>query len=154
MGVLAAVNGGAAERIVRVVLVEPIIFIKHRNPWSLDGRNIAEGVPHYLKVVVHLAAAAHKEALGNILSSVTAAACQIKLFKQMNVLAFHLAVTDKIKGGGQSRKSRAYNVSRFFINILRLFGMSERFISSCRVIHNENLLCFFFMLTLYPFCIG
>ena len=125
MGVLAAVYAGAAERIVWIVLVEPIVFVEHRYAGRFDGRYIAEGVPHDLEMVVHLAAASHKEALGDILSSVAAAAGKLQLFEKMNVLALHLSVADEIESGGQPGKTGADNVCGFFIDILRFFGMSK-----------------------------
>ena len=137
MGVLAAVHAGAAEGIVWVVFVEPIILVKHRNSGSFDRGHVAEGVPHYLEMVVHLAAASHEKALGNILSSVAAAAGKLQLFKKMNTLALHLSVADKIESGCQTGKTGADDVCGFFIHILRLFGMGKRFISSCGIIHIE-----------------
>ena len=125
MSVLAAIHSGAAERIVRVVLVEPIVLVEHRDAGSLDGRHVAECIPHYLKVVVHFTAASHEEALCDIPVTVAAAAGKLELFKQMNVLALHLSVTNQIEGSRQTCKSGADDVSRLLIDILRLFGMSE-----------------------------
>ena len=88
-------------------------------------------------MVVHLAAASHEKALGNILSSVAAAAGKLQLFKKMNTLALHLSVADKIESGCQTGKTGADDVCGFFIHILRLFGMGKRFISSCGIIHIE-----------------
>ena len=82
-------------------------------------------------MVVHLTAAPHKEALGDVLAAVTAAACQIQFFQHMNVLALHLSVADKIESGGKTRESRTDYISRFFIDILRLLRVCKRFIGSC-----------------------
>ena len=102
MGILAAVYAGTAQRVVGVVLVEPIILIQHGNTRRLDGGYIPEGVPHDLKMVIHLAATAHEEALGNVLAAVAAAAGQVQLFKYMDMFALHLPVAYQIKGGGQA----------------------------------------------------
>ena len=144
VGILTAVHAGAAQRIVGIVLVEPIILIQNRDARRLDGRNITEGVPHDLKMVVHLTAAPHKEALGDVLAAVAAAACQIQLFKYMDVLALHLSVADQIESGGQAGKAGADDISRFFVHILGLFGMSKGLVSASRVIHNKTS-CYFFL---------
>ena len=140
--VLATVHGRAAKGIVRVVLVEPIIFVEDRHARRLDGRHIAEGVPHDLKMVVHLAPAAHEKALRDIAASVAAAARKLQLFQKADALALHLSVADKIESRRQSGKSRPDDIGGFFVHILRFFGVGKRFIGSGRVIHNENLLFF------------
>ena len=90
--------------------------------------HIAEHVPHDLEMVVHLAAAAHVEALGDVLAAVAAAAGQLQLFQQMDVLALHLAVADEIEGRGQTGQTGADDIGGFLVDALRLFGMSEGFI--------------------------
>ena len=110
VGILAAVHAGAAQGIVGVVLVEPIIFVQHGDARRLKGGDVAEGVPHDLEMVVHLSAASHKEALGDILAAVAAAACQVQLFQQMDVLAFHLPVADQIKSRRQAGKAGADDI--------------------------------------------
>ena len=81
-------------------------------------------------MVVHLTTAAHKEALGYIASAVAAAARELALLKQMNMLPLHLTVADKIECCGESRKSRTDDVCGLLVHILRLFGMYKRFIGS------------------------
>ena len=125
MGVLATVYRGTAERIVRVVLIEPVILVQHRNSRRFNGRHIPEGIPHDLEVVIHFTASAHEEAFCHILASVAAAAGKLQLFKKMDMLPLHLSVTDKIESGGQPGQPRANNVSGFFIYILRLFWMGK-----------------------------
>ena len=65
MGVPAAIHRGAAQRVVGVALVQPIVVVEHRYRRILDGGDVAEQIPHHLEVVVHLAghsAVAHKKA--------------------------------------------------------------------------------------------
>ena len=143
VSVLAAIHTGAAQGVVGIVLVEPIIFVQHRDARRLDGGHIAEGIPHDLEMVVHLTAAPHKEALGDVLAAVAAAACQLQLFKYMDVLALHLSVTDQIKSRRQAGEAGADDISRFFVHILGLFGMGKGFVSASRVIHNKTSSCFF-----------
>ena len=138
MGILAAVHAGAAQGVVGVVLVEPIILVQNGNARTLDGGNIPEGVPHDLKMVVHFPAAAHIEALGDVPVAVATATGQLQLFQQMDALALHLAVSDQIEGGGQTGKAGADDISGFVVYALRLLGMGKRFVSSSRIIHNTN----------------
>ena len=140
MGVLAAVDARAAERVVGVVLVEPVVFVKHRYVRRLDARHIAEYVPHDLEMVVHLAAAAHVKALGDVAVAVATAAGKLVLFEKMDVLALHLAVADEIEGRGQTGETGADDIGGFAVDALRLFGVGEGFIRSGRVIHNIDLL--------------
>ena len=93
-------------------------------------------------MVVHFAAAAHEETLGDVLAAVTTAAGKLQLFQQMDALALHLSVTDEVEGGGQTGQTGADDICGFLIDILRLFGMCKRFISSCGIIHDETLLYF------------
>ena len=153
VGVLAAVYAGTAQRIVGVVLIEPIVFIQYGYTGGFDGGHIAEGIPHHLKVVIHFTAAAHIKALGDILAAIAAAAGQVQLFKYMDMFALHLPVAHQIKGGGQTGQAGADDIGRLFIYILGLFGMGKGFISSCRVIHNKYLLCFFFLCPYYTLCL-
>ena len=96
-------------------------------------------------MVVHLAAAAHEEALGHVLAAVAAAAGKLQLFEQMDVLTLHLSVADKIKSRRQPGKAGADDISRFFVHILGLFGMSKGLVSASRVIHNKTSCCFSFV---------
>ena len=91
-------------------------------------------------MVVHLAAAAHVKALGDVAVAVAAAAGKLVLFKKMDVLALHLAVADEIEGRGQTGETGADDIGGFAVDALRLFGVSEGFIRSGRVIHNIDLL--------------
>ena len=131
MRILSAVNRCAAEGIVGVMLVEPVILVEHGNTRCLQRRYIPEHVPHHLKVVVHLPSASHKEALCHILASVTAAAGQLQFLQKVNMLPLHLPVTHQIECRGQSGKSRTDNVCRFLVYAFRFLGMCKRFISSC-----------------------
>ena len=131
MGVLTAVYRRAAEGIVRIVLVQPIIFVKDGYARRLYRGNIAECVPHHLEMIVHLAASAHIESLRYVLAPVAASSGKLQLLKKVDMLALHLTVADKIEGCRESGKSRAYDISRFFVDILRFLGMCECFVSSC-----------------------
>ena len=146
MCVFAAVYGRSAKRIVRVVLVEPIIFVENGDSRRFNGGNVSEHIPHNFEMVIHLASAAHIEAFCHIFASVATAACQIKFFEKVNVFAFHLSVTDKIERRGKPGKTRSDDISRFFVNAFRLFRTSERFIVTCRIIHNGLPPIYFFCL--------
>ena len=125
MGVLATVYRSTAKRIVRVVLIEPVILVQHRNSWCFNRRHIPKGIPHDLKVVIHFTAPTHEETFCHILASVAAAAGKLQFFKQMDMLPLHLSVTDKIESSSQPSQPRANNVSRFLIYILWFLWMSK-----------------------------
>ena len=131
MRILATVYRGTAKRIVGVVLVEPVIFVQHRNPRLFQRGDVTEHIPHHFKVIVHLPSATHIKALGHVPASVATAAGKLQFFKQMNVLSLHLSVTDQVKRRRESRKSRTDDIRRLLVNVLRLLGMRKRFVSSC-----------------------
>ena len=137
VGVLAAVYGGAAQGVVGVVLIEPIVFIQHGYTGGFDGGHIAEGIPHHLKVVIHFTAAAHIKALGDILAAIAAAAGQVQLFQQVDALAFHLAIAHQVKCGGKTGQAGADDIGGFVIDALGLFGVSKALVGSGRIIHKE-----------------
>ena len=119
------------------MFIEPVVLIQDGNIRRFDGGHIPEDVPHHLKVVVHLTAAAHIVALGHILAAVAAAARQLQLFQQMNVLALHPAVPHQIKCGGKTGQAGADDIGGFVIDAPGLFGMSKAFVGSGRIIHKE-----------------
>ena len=97
-------------------------------------------------MVVHLTAAAHDIA-DIVLVAVAGTAGQRVLFKYMDVVALHLAVTDQVAGGSQGRQTGADEVSRFIVNALRLFIYAFWFFWTCKcfvvatgIIHTGNLL--------------
>ena len=163
MGILAALDGGPAQGVVGVVLVQPVVLIQHGHIGGLDAGHIPEHIPHDLKMVVHFPAAAHIEALGNVLAAIAAAAGQVQLLQQVHPLALHLSVTDQVEGGGQTGQAGADNISGLVVHALRLLGMGKGFIGSSRIIH---ILCssFFvrqprtfytgaaFCFSLWPYC--
>ena len=123
--ILATVHGGTAEGIVGVVLVQPVIFVQHRDVGRFDGRNIPECIPHDFEMVVHFSAATHEESFCDVLASVTAATGKFQLFQQVNVFAFHLTVTNQIKGCGKTGETGTDDISRLFVHVLRLFGVCK-----------------------------
>ncbi len=50
--------------------------------------------------------------------------------KQMDALAFHLAIAHQVKGGGQSRQTGADKIGGFVIDALRLFGRGKALVGS------------------------
>ena len=135
VGVLAAVYGGAAQGIVGVVLIEPVVLIQDGNIRRFDGGHIPEDIPHHLKVVIHFAAAAHIKALGDILAAIAAAASQVQLFQQVDALALHLAIAHQVKCGGKTGQAGADDIGGFVIDALGLFGVSKALVGSSGIIH-------------------
>ena len=140
MRVFAAVHRCAAEGVVRVGLIEPVIFVQHAHALGLDGRNGMEQVPHHFEVVIHLAASAHHVADVFKLPAVARAAGQLAFFKDVNMLALHLSIADEIAGGSQRGKAAADNISRLMIDAFGLAGTGKRLIVTAGIIHTDYLL--------------
>ena len=139
MRVLTTVDGCAAEGIVRVFLVQPIILVKDAYALGFNGRDGVEQIPHDLEMIVHLAATAHDIADVFKLIAVASAAGNRILLQNVHMLALHLAVTNKITGCRQCSQATADNIGGFLINAFRLFGSCKRFIVTARIIHDSYL---------------
>ena len=139
MRVLTTVDGSAAEGIVRVFLVQPVILVENAYALRLDGRDGVEQIPHDLEMIVHLPAAAHDIADVFKLIAVASAAGNRILLQNVHMLALHLAVTDKIAGYRQRREAAADDIGRFLIDAFRLFGSCKCFIVTARIIHDSYL---------------
>ena len=143
--VLPALLGRAAEGVVGVGLVEPVVFIEHAHALGLDGGDGVEQVPHDLEMVVHLAAAAHDVADVLKFPAVAGAACGGAFLKDMHALALHLSVADEIARGGQGRQAAADDVGGFVVHALGLFGAGKGFIVAAGIIHGSFLLSIFLL---------
>ena len=139
VGVLAAVFGGAAEGVVRVLLVEPVILVEDAHALGLDGGDGVEQVPHDLEMVVHLAAAAHDVADVFEFVAVAGAAGDGILLENVHPVALHLAVADEIAGRGQRGQAAADDIGRFVVHALGLFWSCKCFIVAARIIHDQYL---------------
>ena len=141
VGVLTAVHGSAAERVVGVFLVQPVIFIQHAGALGLQRRDGAQHIPHYLKMVVHLAAAAH-HITDVVLIAITGTAGDGVFLEHMHMLALHLTVTDQIAGSRQCCQTGADDISGFMIDTLRLFRGCKSFIVATGIVHRKASLLF------------
>ena len=139
VGILAALLGRTAERLIGILLVQPVILIQHAGPLGFQRGDGAQQVPHDLEVVVHLAAAAH-DITDVILVAVTGTAGQRVLFKHVDALAFHLAVAHQVASRRQGCQAGTDEIGRFIVNTLRLFGGCKRFIVATGIIHTTDLL--------------
>ena len=138
--VLTAVDGRAAEGVVGVFLVEPVVLIEHAHTLGLNGGDGAEQIPHDLEMVVHLAAAAHHVAEVFELVAVARAAGQITLFEHVHVLTLHLAVTHEVAGGSQRSEAAADDIGGLAVHAFGFLGTGERFIVTAGIIHKSFLL--------------
>ena len=129
-GVVPAVLCGAAERVVGVFLVEPVVLVQDGDAGCLDGGDGAEQVPHHLEVVVHLAAAAHDVAEAGDVPAVAGAAGHVVLLEDVDVLARHLGVAHEIGRGGECRQTRAHDVGALMVDARGLLGAGEGFVVS------------------------
>ena len=157
VGVLAAVDRRAAEGVVGVGLVQPVILVQHADPLGLQRRDGAQQVPHDLKMVVHLAAAPHHIA-HVVLIAVAGPAGDGVLLEHMHMPAFHLAVPHQIAGRRQGRQTGTDEISRFVIDALRLFRRCKSLIVATGIVHRETSLfrslfrhlCAVLIATVYP----
>ena len=138
MGVLAAVHRGAAQGVVGVALVQPIVVVEHAYVRILDGGNVAEQVPHHLEVVVHLAAAAHGVAEARVVPAVAAAAGARPSLQDVDALAGHLPVAHEEARGRQPRQTAAHDVGRLAIHPLGLQGMGEGLVVAAGIVHGTS----------------
>ena len=136
--VLSTALRGAALRIVRVLLVEPVVVVEHGDVLVLDARHITVDVPHDLEMVVHLAATAHHIAFALDERAVKRAARQHVLFEHMDVLARHLRIAHQIERGRERRKPRADDVCALALDALRFAGVCEGLEIACRIIHGSS----------------
>ena len=93
--VFAAIHGGALQRGVRIVFVEPIELVEHAGAVDLQRRDRAVQVPQALEVIFHFAPAANHEAFFRLLDAVQRATRQQLLLQQGDPVARHLAVADQ-----------------------------------------------------------
>ena len=149
MGVLAAILRGAAQRVVRIALVQPIVVVEHRYRRILDGRNVAEQIPHHLEVVVHLAAAAHGEAEPRVLPAIATAAGARVALQNVDLLAGHSAVAHKKARRSESRQAAADNVGLLVFHALGRKRMGEGLVVAAGIVHSARPLWSGSMLTFH-----
>ena len=77
MGVLSPIHRGPAQRIVGVLLVQPVVFVQNRILRVLQGWDGAKQVPQALEVILHLPAAPDHEAPGGVLDAVAGPAGEL-----------------------------------------------------------------------------
>ena len=77
-------------------------------------------IPHDLEMVVHLAAAAHHIADVSYLRPSHAPPGNRVFFKDVDVLALHLAVAHEVAGRGQRRKTGADDIRGLAVDAFRL----------------------------------
>ena len=142
VGILTLVDCCTAEGVVRVFLIQPVVFVQNTDPFRLDGRNGAEQIPHDLEMVIHLSSAAHDIAYIRVLPAIACTAGNRFFLIDVNVLTLQLSVTNQIAGSSQSRKAGADDVCGFIVHALRLSWMGKSFVITARIIHNMFLLVF------------
>ncbi len=126
---------GAAQRIVRILLVQPVVFVQHGHAIRLDGGDGTEQIPHHLEMVVHLTAAAHHVADARNVRAVTGAARHRVLFENMDVVSWHLRVPHQIAGRAQCGQSGADDVGVLGIDANGLLWPCEGFVIAVGIVH-------------------
>ena len=149
MGVLAAILRGAAQRVVRIALVQPIVVVEHRYRRILDGGNVAEQIPHHLEVVVHLAAAAHGVAQPRVIPAVAAAAGTRVALQDVDLLAGHPSVAHEKARRRQACQAAADNVGLLVFHALGRKRMGEGLVVAAGIVHSARPLWSGSMLTFH-----
>ena len=132
----AAGLGGAAQREVRILLVEPVVLIQYGNALGLDGGDGTEQIPHHFEMVVHLTSAAHHIAQSRDVHAIAGAAGDRVLLEHMDVAAGHLRVAYQIAGRAQGGKSGADDVGVLVVDSLGLLRPGERFVIAVGIVHD------------------
>ena len=135
MCILPSLLRRAAQGVIRILLIQPVILIQHTDPRRLDRRNRTKQIPHTLEMVVHLAAAAHHVADIIDIQSVAGTARYLILLKDMNIASLHLSVSHQEAGCRESCQSGTNDISRFAVDSFRLHGTYKSFIISAGIIH-------------------
>ena len=135
VGVLAPLLGDAAEGIVGVMLVEPVVLIQNGDLGIFDGGDAAEQIPQTFKVVLHLPAAPDDKALVNVQNTVAGAAGHRHVLHDGDVFAGHLGVAHQEAGGRKSRQSCADHHCPLFLNALGFLWMGKCLVVAVAVIH-------------------
>ena len=153
MGVLPPVFRGAAERVVGVCLVQPVVLIQHACALGLKRRDGAEQIPHDFKMVIHLPAAPHHITDAGVLAAITGTSGDGSLFKEMDMFPFHLTVTDQVAGSCQRRQTGAHEIGRFPIHSCRLFRARKGLIVPAGIIHFIPSVCCGFQVFTFHFAL-
>ena len=153
VGVLPPVFRGAAERVVGVCLVQPVVLIQHACALGLKRRDGTEQIPHDFKMVIHLPAAPHHITDAGVLAAITGTAGDSPLFKEVDVFPFHLTVTDQVAGSCQRRQTGAHEIGRFPIHSRRLFRARKGLIVPAGIIHFIPSVCCGFQVFTFHFAL-
>ena len=153
VGILALFLRRAAKGGIGVGLVQPVIFIQHAGTLGFQRRDRTEQIPHDLKVVVHLAAAAHDIA-DIIFIAIAGTAGDGVFFQNVDMLTLHLAVTHQEAGGRQCSQAAADQIGGLSVDAFGLFGGSKSFIITAGIIHTKTSLGFMLTLFLGCCCLG
>ncbi len=134
MSVLAAVHGSAAQGIVGVFFVKPVVFVQHGHARRLQRRDAAEQIPQAFEMVLHLSAAPHDVTSCGIKDTVAGAACKVHGLQNVYVVTGHLSVSYQEACRRQRGQPAAYKISVFPVHAFRFSRSCEGFIVAVAVI--------------------
>ena len=134
MSVLPTVNGCTAQRIIGVMLIQPVKFVQNRSTWLFEGRNAVEKIPETFEMIFHLTAATHDITSGRIKNSIAGTAGNVHGFQDVNMLPGHLCISDQEAGSCQGSKAASYDVSMLVIHTLRLLRAGKGFVVAVGII--------------------
>ncbi len=128
---LSAVRGDAALGEVRVVLVDVIEVIEHRDVRILDRGKRVEQIPEDLEVMAHLTAAPCDvtDVFDDL--AVKAPAWKIELFQIRDLRAVHVGVPDQEAAGCKVCDAGADHVGLLVVDALRLSRLHQGVAVAC-----------------------
>ena len=134
MRILSPLLRGPAERIIGVMLIQPVKLIQHRCARNLQRGNASKQIPQTLEMILHLPSSPHHISAGRVVDSITGSARNIHGFQNMNALSRHLSVTHQKTGRRKGCQSAPHNIRVFLLHALRLFRPGKSFIVTAAVI--------------------
>ena len=134
MSIFAAVHGSAAQGIVGVFFVKPVVFVQHGHARCLQRRNAAEQIPQAFEMVLHLTAAPHDVTSCGIKDTVAGAACKVHGLQNVYVVTGHLSVSYQEACRRQRGQPAAHKISMFPVHAFRLSRSCKGFIVAVAVI--------------------
>ena len=135
MCILSTIDGCTAERIVRIVLVQPVELVQNRSTRFFKRRNTAEKIPQALEMVFHLTTATHDISSGRIKDSIAGTAGNIHGFQDVDMITWHLCVSYQEACSSQGSKTASYNVGMLVVHTFRFFRTGKGFVVTVGIIN-------------------
>ena len=135
MCILSLFYRSTAQRIVRIMLIQPVIFIQHGCTRFFQRWNTVEQIPQTFEMILHLTSASHNISSGRIKNTITGTTCDIHCFQNVNMISRHLCIPYQEAGCCQRSQSASYQICMFIIYAFWFFRAGKCFIISICIIY-------------------